>query len=146
VELANPRYRRAEVSTTFHGRDLFAPAAAHLACGVDFSDLGPSVLDLAPLPVPAPRLQPGLAVGEVIHVDRFGNLITNLEAHQLPGHPLVEVEAGAPIGLCRTYADVAPGSVLALVGSSGFLEIAVRDGSAARLLGLGPGARVVVRA
>jgi S-adenosylmethionine hydrolase len=146
VEITNPRYRRVEVSTTFHGRDLFAPAAAHLACGLDLMELGPAVEELSDLPIPSPRLEPGLALGEVIHVDRFGNLITNLEGHELPEHPSVQVEGGPPVGLCRTYADVAPGSLLALIGSSGFLEISVRDGSAAECLAVGPGARVVVRA
>lgn len=145
VEIANPHYRRPDVSSTFHGRDLFAPAAAHLARGVDLSELGPPVHTLAELELPRPRQAPGLVEGEVIHVDRFGNLITNLESRDLGAVRAVEVPGAFLSGLSRTYADVEPGALLALIGSGGLLEISVRDGSAAAALGAGRGARVAVR-
>lgn len=146
VELREPSFRRPEVSRTFHGRDVFAPAAAHLARGVPLTDLGPLVDDLVPLPLREPVLAPGFADGEVVHVDRFGNLVTNIAAGEIP-HPVRAVELGflEIRGITSSYADVEPGSYVALVGSRGFLEIAVRDGSAAARLGLARGAKVVVR-
>jgi hypothetical protein len=145
VEIASPRYRRPDVSSTFHGRDLFAPAAAHLARGLDLAELGPPARDLAALALPLPRRAPGLLEGEVIHVDRFGNLITNLESQDLGAVRAVEVPGASLAGLARAYADAEPGSLLALVGSGGLLEISMRDGSAAAALGAGRGARVAVR-
>lgn len=170
VELAAPRYRLSQVSHTFHGRDIFAPAAAHLAAGVPIAALGPPVHD--PVLIPPPRLEtiPGGLVGEVMHADHFGNVITSLGLLEWEGDALalapafgqagdkahvperfeaknvvVEVVGREIAGVCRTYADVEPGQVLALVGSEGHLEIAVREGNAAQRLGLQPGERVIVR-
>jgi S-adenosylmethionine hydrolase len=126
-------------SATFHGRDVFAPAAAALCSGRPLSSLGP-VLRAPAIRLPPPRLRPegGGTTGEVIYVDRFGTLITNL------GPALGnEIEiAGLRLQLSRTFGDVPPGEPLAFVGSGGTIEIAVRDGSAAELLGLGRGAAV----
>lgn len=138
VELALPPH----ASATFHGRDVFAPAAAQLARGADVDALG------APRESPVIRRTPeprrgadGALVGEVIAIDRFGNAITNLAALRARG---VEV-AGRAVGVCRTYADLRPGEAGALVGSSGLLEIVVRDGRAADVLGLTRGAAVTAR-
>jgi len=140
VELSAARYRLPEVSATFHGRDLFAPAAAHLACGRSLAELGPA-LALADLQaLPATR-QP-----EVLHVDRFGNLITSYRVPAGQARLAVTVGGVRLVGLARTFADVEPGELLAYVGSSGYLEIAVREGSAARELGAGAGAPVHVEA
>jgi hypothetical protein len=111
-------------SSTFHGRDVFAPAAGRLSAGAPLSSLGAPAGRLVALKRPAP--------GAIVHVDHFGNLITNLTS--LEG----ELVAGAfrTRKLARAYGDVAPGEPLALIGSHGFVEIAVRDGSAARALGL----------
>jgi len=167
VELADPRYQLPRVSRTFHGRDLFAPAAAHLAAGVAITELGPPLADPVTLPPPLLEAAGGNITGEVLHIDRFGNVVTSIGrlvwfgdrlslepvAWGTGGGRQVDFEAddvtvtvaGREIaGIRGTYADGEPGQVLALVGSSGQLEIAVRDGSAARKLGLQPGDRVVL--
>ena len=132
----------AQAAATFHGRDVFAPAAARLAAGTPLDTLG------APLHTPivrrtpeASRLPDGSIVGEVISIDRFGNAITNLLAHG--GGAVVQVGETA-IAVRRSYADVEPGALVALTGSNGLLEIAVRDGSAAERLELARGARVIL--
>jgi len=126
---------------TFHGRDVFAPAAARLALGASLESLG----DVAESPVirrtpEATRREDGAVQGEVITVDRFGNAVTNLLAMR---GGQVQVN-GLTLALRRTYADAAEGEPLALVGSSGLVEIAVRDGSAAEKLGLRRGSGVVL--
>lgn len=126
----------AEAAPTFHGRDVLAPAAAALSRGMPLESLG------VPWPGPVVRRTPeparepdGRLRGEVIHVDRFGNAVTNLV-----GVRSGVIHLGARrIPVARTYADVEPGAAVALVGSSGLLEVAVRDGSAAVILGLGRG-------
>jgi S-adenosylmethionine hydrolase len=168
VELADPQYRLARVSHTFHGRDIFAPAAAHLAAGVPIADLGPPLSD--PVIFPFPRLEVALdeITGEVLHADRFGNVTTSIgqlvwsgdrlllepafrkaageETVQLKASEATVVVTGQEIvGVRRAYAEVEPGGVLALVGSGGHLEIAVREGSAAQTLGLCTGDVVVLR-
>jgi len=127
---------------TFHGRDVFAPAAAALATGTPIDALG--VPHEAPVVrrTPEPRRAPDGAIqGQVISVDRFGNAITNCLGVR---GGTVEV-AGAVLRVVRTYADVPPGTLVALCGSTGLIEVAVRDGDAARELGLGRGAPVVYR-
>ncbi|MXW23274.1 MAG: SAM-dependent chlorinase/fluorinase [Chloroflexi bacterium] len=145
-ELTNPQFRREPVSATFEGRDVFAPAAAHLACGGAIADLGPAVSDLARLALPEPeRTERGMR-GEVMHVDRFGNAITNIHVSMLRDglhHAQVRV-AGRELPVLRTYADAAGGEALALVGSSGYIEVAVREGSAAETLGLRRGSPLLV--
>lgn len=131
---------------TFHGRDLFAPAAAALASGVPLRDLGPPFAGIPErLAVTEPRRDGATVLGEVVYVDRFGTLITNLSAEQIPPDATLEIE-GVEVGrLRRTFGDVASGGLVAFVGSDGAIEIAVRDGSAARRLGIGVGGRVRVR-
>lgn len=130
-------------AATFHGRDVFAPAAAALAAGTPLDALGAPclhpVVRLTPQPV---ALEGGLVRGEILMIDRFGNAITNIPGPR-PGHVLWVGALSLP--LRSTYADVAPGEALALMGSSGLIEIAVREGSAARRLGLARGAPVVLR-
>jgi S-adenosylmethionine hydrolase len=139
VELANPSYRLRRVSHTFHGRDVFAPAAAHLSLGLALERLGPALSDPIRLEPPAAQALPdGTIVGEVVYVDHFGNLVTNI-------HPAGEGVAhaqGHALPLRRSYGSVQPGDLLALTGSEGALEIAVRDGSAAARLGAGAGLAV----
>lgn len=131
---------------TFHGRDLFAPAAARLATGASLEDLGLPVADPIRSPLPAPRRRGDETVGVVLHVDHFGNLITNLPAPEFPAGATVEVRVdGSLVGvLSPTFGAVAPGELLAYVGSGGTVEIAVRDGNAARRLGVGIGAAAAV--
>ncbi len=133
------------ISPTFHGRDLFAPAAAHLASGGTLDGLGPEIVDPVLLPAPPdPVGGPGCGRGVVVSVDRFGNLETNIPGHWLSGASMVEVGRHAVVPVARSYGDVAPGEGLALVGSDGWIEVAVRDGSAARLFGAGAGTRIGV--
>lgn len=148
AHLTERRYwRSADASATFHGRDIFAPVAAHLALGASLSDVGEGLPDPVRLPdVRLTRTEDGDWAGVVIHVDHFGNLITNIGGEvATPGGARVEV-AGISVPLARTYADVAVGQALAYVGSSGLVEVAVRDGSAAARLGVGVGAAVKLRA
>ena len=144
-ELTNPRFRREPASATFEGRDVFAPAAAHLAGGGSLADLGPSVAEPMQLPLPEPAAGEHGVLGEVVHVDRFGNAITNIPASMLPEAGEARVHAaGRDLALLRTYADAEAGEALALMGSSGYVEVAVREGSAAEALGLGRGDAVRV--
>jgi S-adenosyl-L-methionine hydrolase (adenosine-forming) len=130
-------------SPTFHGRDVFAPAAAALARGAPLYSLG-SAFGGIPVRLPSrhPSLRDGSLIGEVVYVDRFGTLITNLSADQLPLQARVVVEDLDLGQLHGTYSDVASGALVAYVGSGGSVEIAVRDGSAAEHLSLGVGGRV----
>jgi S-adenosyl-L-methionine hydrolase (adenosine-forming) len=135
---------RHAVAATFHGRDIFAPIAAHLALGVPFEELGRPVADPVLLPVPEPRRDGhGRVHGVVVHVDRFGNLVTNIPQDDAPARARVAV-CGRECALVRTYADVEAGQLLALVGSRGVLEVSVRDGSAASLLAAERGATVII--
>ena len=139
-------------STTFHGRDVFAPAAGALAAGVPLEELGPPLerpVLLDPLVQDLPsenrgeRTREGAVQveGVVRVVDRFGNLVSDLPAEALRGVQGVEI-AGVRIPVARTYAAVEPGSLLALASSDGTVEVAARDASAARLLDAGPGTRL----
>jgi S-adenosylmethionine hydrolase len=150
VALAAREYGLAEVSRTFHGRDVFAPAAAYLAAGVPLERLGPAVPDPVLLAIPESRLEGGALVGEVLDVDRFGNLLTSIDAARLaevPGAGPATVEvAGRPVGgLVEAYAEGPADRPAAIVGSTGRLEIFVRSGSARLALGAGRGAAVRVR-
>ncbi len=144
VELQNPAYRRAVVSATFHGRDIFAPAAAHLAAGLPLQALGPRIMELIALPPFRARRRPdGSLEAEIVSIDRFGNAITTARAADLPAEGFtVHVGGYAVPGPARTYAE-AQGTA-ALVGSSGYLEIAVPGGSAAAALALRLGDRVSI--
>ncbi|HYW30594.1 MAG TPA: SAM-dependent chlorinase/fluorinase [Gemmatimonas sp.] len=130
---------------TFHGRDVFAPAAAALACGATLDELGDPLLDPVRRRTPQPvRRGDGMIEGEVLTVDRFGNALTNILARDATVVVLNTRGAMQTLRVVRTYADAATGEAVALVGSSGFLEIAVRDGSAAASLAMGRGHRVAV--
>jgi hypothetical protein len=146
--IANARLWLQPVSRTFHGRDVFAPVAAHLARGGSLRSVGPEVANYVRLPWPVLREAAGQVTGEVLVVDRFGNAITNIPEAGLPaGMPAGVVWAGRR-RLCRVeacYAAVPPGQAVAVFGSSGFLEIAVHGGSAAARFGLRPGSRVTLR-
>lgn len=133
-------------SHTFHGRDIFAPAAALLASGaVEFSELGSIRATVEPSPLPRPDVTPGRIEGAVVCVDRFGNLVTNIGEACLVGlqRPRVQI-AGIELRIAATYSTVASGDHVALVDSFGMLEIARRDGSAAATLEVSVGAKVVV--
>ncbi len=146
-ELADRRVLPEPPSATFHGRDLFAPAAAWLAGGGKAERLGPRIPAPVRLEWPEPERKGDAVEGVCLAADGFGNLITSIAARHL-GEParVREVRvAGRPARFVRTFGDGAPGELLALVGSGGRLEIAVREGSAAALTGSGRGAKVSVR-
>lgn len=145
VALTDPRYHRQPVSDTFHGRDIFAPAAGHLCLGVPLSDLGEPVDDVVVLPpFRARREADGSRKGRIVHIDVFGNLITDMRGEDVASPQLtMEVRGRQIAGLQRTYASGQ--SLAVLVGSSGFLEIALSGGSAAAELGVDMGEPVVVR-
>jgi S-adenosylmethionine hydrolase len=145
-EITNPAIRRSVVSNTFHGRDILAPAAAFLLNGGAPDELGARgerVIELANFD---PRTSGQEIIGEVIFRDAFGNLITNVREEHLtarsPTDWQVEISGAKVSGLVRTYADRPPGELVALVGSSGWVEVAVVNGDAARLLGALPGTTV----
>lgn len=141
--LTNPAYRLPRVSNTFHGRDIFAPAAAYLARGVAPADLGPLVTDPVTVALPAPERRPdGSLHGRVLHADRFGNLITDIPEAWLEGRAdwVFTIGGRRIVGFHSTYGRVAPGELLVLGGSDGLLEVAIREGNAAATLGIGPGA------
>jgi S-adenosylmethionine hydrolase len=127
---------------TFHGRDVFAPAAAALATGAPLESLGKGITDPHYSPLPTPHHDGTAVIGEVIYVDRFGTLVSNIP--QAAVEPGVRIRVGGvDVGsLRRTFADAKGGALVAFTGSGGTVEIAVRDGSAARLLGVGVGAEV----
>ncbi|MBI4245707.1 MAG: SAM-dependent chlorinase/fluorinase [Candidatus Rokubacteria bacterium] len=134
-ELAAPEYRGPEVSRTFHGRDVFAPAAAHLTLGVAPARFGPRVTDPVALPWPEARPVAGGIAGTVVYVDRFGNLVTSIEAAQVEmiaaaGGAVVRI-AGAALPLVGTYGELSLRGAGGVIGSRSRLEVAVRDGSAA---------------
>ena len=145
-ELAATRYRRSLVSRTFHGRDVFAPAAAYVARGVPLARFGARVRDAVTIPWPMARRHGRTLVGSVVHVDRFGNLVTSIRADDLAAlGALVTVRLGRrTIPIVATYGAIARGHAGAMLGSSERLEIAVREGRAAERLGAERGTAVIV--
>jgi S-adenosyl-L-methionine hydrolase (adenosine-forming) len=140
VHLTESRFFHPPVSRTFHGRDVFAPVAAHLASGRGTGEMGSPVLNPVVLECPRPEQKEGVLVGEIVRVDRFGNLITNLrrsdvEAFRGDREPRIEVDDVVVEGLKGCYADVPRGEILALFGSSDRLEISVNGGKASERLG-----------
>jgi len=145
--ITNQKYWLKQVSRTFHGRDIFAPCAAHLARGATPASFGKPVNDYVQLSEIVPFRQSRRAwAGTVLHVDRFGNLVTNFHIHAFedfrtrPFEMSVGLQRLARLGL--TFADGLPGELFAIVGSSGYIEVAVNQKSAAKQLGCGPGAPV----
>jgi S-adenosylmethionine hydrolase len=143
--ITDPRFWRHPVSPTFHGRDIFAPVAAGLSLGISPYEFGEKINSLHVLPIAKAWLDPdGNLVGQVLHVDRFGNLITNIRSNNLPGKDvIVEVPGHRIQGISDYYAQKE--GVMAVLGSSGYLEISLRDGSACDFLGtrLGDEIRVI---
>ncbi len=138
--IENPRYMLPKVSKTFHGRDVFAPAAAYLAKACPAADFGKEIADYVVPSFAKPRFEKTAVVGEVLHVDDFGNIITNISAEALEKlgvreEGFIRVEVGkksASLKLCSAYGDVSPGEALAIIGSHDFLEGSVNQGSAAK--------------
>jgi S-adenosyl-L-methionine hydrolase (adenosine-forming) len=150
VELGNPQYARPVVSRTFEGRDRFAPAAAWLANGIELQALGTPVAKWEMLAIAEPIVSGGELRGIVVRIDRFGNLITNVDRRSFDafaGNRRVDIDVDRHRleRQVQTYAETETGSLCALFGSSDHLEIAVNGGHAARRLGVSRGASVVVR-
>lgn len=148
-EITNESFMLANVSHTFHGRDVFAPAAAHLAAGRRPEEMGAPVRDPRQSEIPVPRIYPDQICGEVIYIDSFGNVITNISRKQFEktvrDHGMRIQINGKEIGrVHRTYQDTEPGTALALFGSNDLLEIAVTGGRADRRIGAGKGDTVIV--
>jgi S-adenosylmethionine hydrolase len=148
-EITNPDLRRAVVSATFHGRDILAPAAAHLLRGGSPDQLGPPRTKFVTLRNFEPTADEHGFVGEVIFRDTFGNLITNVNVDRLAGTPpeswTIEIAGERIHGMVRTYGDRPTGTLIALVGSCGWVEVAVVNGDAARQLTAGSGTTVRFR-
>ncbi len=157
VHLTNSKYWRHPVSNTFHGRDIFAPVGAHLSLGTPLEQLGDPIGELFWLALAGPEFDGETIRGQVVYRDHFGNLVTNISGDSItqsmtespaesmasPATPRVEVKGHAVHGLSRTFADGGQAPV-AFIGSHGYLEIAMPNGNAALLLGVGPGEPVTV--
>ncbi len=149
VHLNRLQYWLPQVSHTFHGRDIFAPVAAHLSLGVPLDALGDPINDWVRLSTEQPtRREDGALLARISHIDRFGNCVINLVESELAGvdprRIAVTVGGQTVRGISKTYAEVEPGALLALFGSSGNLELAVRNGSAAEVLNTRVGDEVVL--
>lgn len=149
--IESPAFMRSEMSATFHGRDVFAAAAGFLASGEEPRAAGPEIalapLELAGQPVVAIAEEGELGAGLralIVHADHFGNLITNCPGRRVPANARIKAGGQVITGLSRTFADVARGQLVAYIGSGNTLEIAVREGSAVKELGLVPGDTVLV--
>lgn len=150
VHLSNREFWLPEVSATFHGRDVFAPVAAHLSKGLPIDNLGEPIDSLVVFPTAKPHRAPdGTIIGTIIYTDRFGNMITNIthaDLSRLQAEGIHVIVGDHRIrGLRTAYISAQPGQVLALIGSSGHMEVAVRNGSAVQLLGLSIGDKVFVK-
>lgn len=132
--LNNPNYWRKPVSQTFHGRDIFAPVAAHLSLGVPPEKMGNIIYSLLTFPFPRPERQPdGSLLGHIQHIDSFGNLISDIKREDLTGRETeIEIRGKKITGLSRSYAEGE--GLVAIIGSSGYLEIALKNGNATKKL------------
>jgi S-adenosylmethionine hydrolase len=144
-QLTNDSYHRTPVSVTFHGRDIFSPVAAHLSLGVPPKDLGPPLTEIVAVPpFRATSDADGSLSARIVHIDRYGNLITNVRAGQIAaGVASIEIADRSISGLSRTYLDTT--NLTAIVASTGFLAIVMPNGSAAAELGIDIGEPVAVR-
>ena len=147
-ELTNPRFMLPKVSHTFHGRDIFAPAAAHLMNGVKPEEFGPEIRKVVQPEFASVTRRNGAFVGEVLHVDVFGNIITNInEKEMAQSHVKATVSVDLAgyklkLKLCQAYGETKPHTPLALIGSHGFLEISINQGNAAEKFKTKPGDKI----
>ena len=144
VAITKPEFWRSPVSPTFHGRDIFAPVAARLSLGSPPEDFGEAITSLTILPLTHPYwAQDDVLVGHILHIDNFGNLITNIRSEGLPKQAItVEMGNQSISGLSRTYEE--GDGLLALIGSSGYLEISLKRGNAGTFLGVEVGNEVKI--
>jgi len=149
-EIANPKYMLPKVSTTFHGRDIFAPVAGHLSKGVLPSEFGPEIRQIVKPQFAKIVRRGSMLVGEVMHIDGFGNIITNFTAKELESLGIGEKlnfkigETTLKLRLCRAYAEVEAKKPLAIIGSHDFLEISVNKGNAAKMFKVKAGDKVIL--
>jgi S-adenosylmethionine hydrolase len=147
VAITKSQFWRSTVSSTFHGRDIFAPVAAYLSLGLPLTDFGEAITSLTVLPLPQPYQAPdGTLVGHILHIDNFGNLITSIKSSDLPQKvQAIEVEVGNETisGLNRNYGTGE--RLLALIGSSGRLEISLKEGDASTFLKAAVGDEVKIK-
>lgn len=149
IEIRDPAFWRPEVSATFHGRDIMAPVAAHLSLGVPPEKLGPACERLVTLDWPEAKQVANRVEGEIVAVDSFGNLITNIPRESLAIAPTdesvtIRCDEHETHGIFKTYGDQPPMTLIALFGSSNRLELAIVNDSARAMLGVGEGTQVVV--
>jgi S-adenosylmethionine hydrolase len=139
IVLTNPKYFPSRMSTTFHGRDLFAPVAAHLSMGVKPEAFGPVIDSWVEVDFENPRVRGRALIGKILHIDAFGNLISNIEGQRLFNHVrggsfVVRVGKRSIQGLKKAYWEGKKNEPMALIGSGGFLEVSVREGNAQKVL------------
>ncbi|RPI79946.1 MAG: hypothetical protein EHM41_23445 [Chloroflexi bacterium] len=146
IQLDNPRYWLPDISNVFHGRDIFAPVAAHLANGVSLTSIGTPIYEIERLKLPRPEPTSYGLRGEVIHIDHFGNISSNIMREHLGDRPDVRVRLRDKEikGMVRTFGDRPIGELIVLYGSTGNLIVSVVNGNAARVLGVRPGDKVEV--
>ncbi len=146
IHLNKPQYWLHEITNIFHGRDIFAPAAAHLAAGIRFEALGTSITDPIQIELPKPSRTPNGWLGQVIHIDHFGNLATNLKVNHLNAtkEVIIKIKGKQIAGVVSTFGERPVGSLVALFDSSGSLAISVVNGSAAKALHIQMGDTVEV--
>ena len=145
--IENSKIMFENISKTFHGRDIFAPAAAHLSNGFSFADIGKKIDELMKIDIPKPVLSGDSIVGKIIHIDKFGNLITNIKSNMLSYSKKSEIKIKKLQlnGINNIYDDVRSGKALSLIGSSGYLEISINQGNAKDILCAKIGEKVVVK-
>jgi S-adenosyl-L-methionine hydrolase (adenosine-forming) len=149
IRLAEPRFWRESISSTFHGRDILAPVAGHLSRGIDPNCLGPPVSNWIKMELPSPVCQAGQVIGEIVFIDHFGNMVTNIQAETLQGlkRPLRFMVGNVTVDReVRTYGEAKAGTLVALPSSADLLEFAVSQGNAASQLGAKVGMTVKVQA
>ncbi len=133
-EISNPSFMLKDISSTFHGRDIFAPAAAHISRGADIQEFGETLSSPKILSFRDPQVLDNEIVGEVIHEDSFGNLITNIPGEMIGKVSQIIIGDYVIDTVATSYQDLAKGELLAIIGSSGYLEISVNQGSASKLI------------
>ncbi len=151
-KISNPQFLLPKVSNTFHGRDIFAPAAAYLSKGTPPSRLGEQINRYVRFPFTGPEIREDVLEGEIIHIDRFGSLVTNISEETWKGFVSRDKQEFQIIikdkilnRICHTYSDVPQGELLVVIGSSGFLDISANCASAAEMLSAKPGETVRVK-
>ncbi len=146
-EIKNSDYLLKEISSTFHGRDIFAPVAAHLSLGVSFSEIGPQVQNPEVLPSDGYSINGNEVRGTVVYTDKFGNLVTSIPTEAVGGGAGASVSVGGKrvAGISESYSSVEPGEILAVGGSCGYIEISVNQGRACDIFGEAPPEVIIVR-